>query len=203
VDAPFWDERYAATELVWSTTPNRFVAEACAVLAPGRALDLAAGEGRNAIWLAQRGWTVTASDFSAVGLDKGRRLADHAGVSDRIAWVPADATTTDWLAEHDLCVVAYLQLVAEERRAAVVRGFDALQPDGTFFLVAHDTTNLTEGTGGPQDPAVLMTAEDVLADLAGSSYDVVRAERVAREVPGPDGSVMVAWDAVVHLVRGY
>ncbi len=119
MDAAGWDERYAASELVWSAEPNRFVAEVCADLAPGRALDLAAGEGRNAIWLAQRGWTVTATDFSAVGLDKGRRLADHAGVAERIAWVAADATTTDWPAEFDLVVVAYLQLVEAERREAV------------------------------------------------------------------------------------
>ena len=77
MDAAGWDERYAASELVWSAEPNRFVAEVCADLAPGRALDLAAGEGRNAIWLAQRGWDVTATDFSAVGLDKGRRLAQQ------------------------------------------------------------------------------------------------------------------------------
>ena len=58
-------------------------------------------------------------------------------------------------------------------------------PGGTFLLVAHDTTNLTEGTGGPQDAAVLLTAEDVLDDLEGDDVDVVRAERVARELVRP------------------
>jgi ubiquinone/menaquinone biosynthesis C-methylase UbiE len=182
MDAAFWDERYAASELVWSAEPNRFVAEECAELPPGRALDLAAGEGRNAIWLAQRGWTVTATDFSAVGLDKGRRLAEHAGVADRIAWVVADVTTTDWPAEFDLVVVAYLQLVEAERRAALLRGFAALQPGGRLVLIAHDRSNLLEGTGGPQDPSVLMTADDVLIDLTGEPFEVVRAERVARAV---------------------
>jgi len=182
MDAGGWDQRYAASELVWSAEPNRFVAEECAELPPGRALDLAAGEGRNAIWLAQRGWTVTATDFSAVGLGKGRQLAEHAGVADRIAWVVADATTTDWPAEFDLVVVAYLQLVEAERRASLLRGFAALQPGGRLVLVAHDSTNLLEGTGGPQDPAVLMTADDVLIDLTGEPFEVVRAERVARAV---------------------
>ena len=74
MDAEGWDERYAGSELVWSAEPNRFVAEVCAELSPGRALDLAAGEGRNAIWLASRGWTVTAADFSQAGLDKGKRM---------------------------------------------------------------------------------------------------------------------------------
>jgi ubiquinone/menaquinone biosynthesis C-methylase UbiE len=196
MDAVGWDERYAASELVWSAEPNRFVAEVCADLPPGRALDLAAGEGRNAIWLAQRGWTVTATDFSSVGLDKGRQLADHAGVAERIAWVPADASTTDWPAEFDLVVVAYLQLVEIERREAVRRGFAALQSGGRLLLVAHDTTNIAEGTGGPQDPAVLMTAEDVLVDLTGEPYDVIRAERVPRSVGD-----LTAYDCLVVLER--
>jgi ubiquinone/menaquinone biosynthesis C-methylase UbiE len=196
VDAAGWDERYAASELVWSAEPNRFVAEECAGLSPGRALDLAAGEGRNAIWLAQRGWTVTATDFSQVGLDKGRRLAEHADVADRVAWVLADATTTDWADDHDLVVVAYLQLVETERRAAALRAFAALQSGGRLVWVAHDSTNLTEGTGGPQDPSVLMTAEDVLIDLTGEEYEVIRAERVTR----PVGDA-TAYDCLVVLER--
>jgi ubiquinone/menaquinone biosynthesis C-methylase UbiE len=182
MDAAYWDERYAASELVWSAEPNRFVAETCADLPPGRALDLAAGEGRNAIWLAQRGWTVTAADFSKVGLEKGRRLAAHAGVEERVAWVVADATATDWPPEHDLVVVAYLQLAEAERREAVRRGFAALQPGGRLVWVAHDSTNLTEGTGGPQDASVLMTADDVLIDLTGEAYEIVLADRVPRLV---------------------
>ncbi len=103
-------------------------------------------------------------------------------MADRVAWVLADATTTDWADDHDLVVVAYLQLVEAERREAVLRAFAALQSGGRFVWVAHDTSNLTEGTGGPQDQSVLMTADDVLIDLTGEEYDVVRAERVARPV---------------------
>jgi SAM-dependent methyltransferase len=199
VDASAWDERYAASELVWSAEPNQFVAAELAELPPGRALDLAAGEGRNAIWLARRGWTVTAADFSQVALDKGRRLAGDTEVS----WVCADATTWDEPAAYDLVVLAYLQLVADERRAAVRAAYAALRPGGTFLLVAHDSTNLTEGTGGPQDPAVLMTAEDVVGDLAGEDFDVRRAGRVARTVGDGHGEVpaRTAWDCLVRLVR--
>ena len=163
MDADAWDRRYADTELVWSATPNQFVAEELAELPPGRAVDLASGEGRNAIWLARRGWEVTAVDFSRVGLDKGRELAGDTPVE----WVCADATTWRDPAAYDLVLLAYLQLPADERRAAVRHAFEALRDGGTFLLVAHDSTNLVEGTGGPQDPAVLMTAEDVLADLGG------------------------------------
>jgi SAM-dependent methyltransferase len=201
MDANAWDERYAASELVWSAGPNRFVAEELADLPPGTAVDLAAGEGRNAICLARRGWSVTAVDFSQVALDKGRTLAGDTALE----WVCADATTWRPPQPVDLTVVAYLQLPADQRRAAVRGAVESLAPGGTFLLVAHDSTNLTEGTGGPQDPAVLMTAEDVLADLDGLPLEVVRAERVAREVsPGDDHRgepARTAWDCLVRVVR--
>lgn len=207
MDASAWDARYAATELVWSAGPNQFVAAECADLEPGLAVDLAAGEGRNAIWLAQQGWDVTAVDFSQVGLDKGARLAAEVGVAPgTVHWIRADATT--WLgAGLDLAVIAYLQLPRGERAAAHRNAFDALRPGGTFLLVAHDSTNLAEGTGGPQDPDVLMTAEDVLADLdaAGAAYDVVRAGRVARIVEAEDDhggdQARTAWDCLVRVTR--
>ena len=195
MDAKAWDERYAATELVWSVTPNQVVASELGSLTPGRAVDLAAGEGRNAIWLAGLGWEVTAVDFSQVALDKGRRLAGDADVT----WVCADAITWEADAAYDLAVLAYLQLPAAGRREAVRRAVAALRPGGTFLLVAHDTTNLTEGVGGPQEAAVLMTADDVVADLSGTGVEVLRAERVAREVPGPDGT-RTAYDALVRAV---
>jgi len=201
MDADAWDERYADHELVWSAEPNRFVAEELADLPPGRAVDLAAGEGRNAIWLARRGWRVTAVDFSQVALDKGRTLAGDT----EVAWVCADATA--WRPDEpvDLVVVAYLQLPADQRRQAVRGAVESLLPGGTFLLVAHDSSNLTEGTGGPQDPAVLMTAEDVLADLDGLDVEVRRAGRVAREVtPGDDhrgDAALTAWDCLVRVVR--
>jgi SAM-dependent methyltransferase len=201
VDAKAWDERYAASELVWSVGPNQFVEAECGDLPPGRALDLAAGEGRNAIWLARRGWDVTAVDFSQVALDKGRTLAREVAVE----WVCADATTWTRADAYDLVVIAYLQLPAAERREAVRRGFAALRSGGTFLLVGHDTTNLTEGTGGPQDASVLLTAEDVLADLAGEELEAVRAERVERIVAGLDEhggeATRTAYDCLVRLRR--
>jgi SAM-dependent methyltransferase len=192
VDAHAWDERYAASDLVWSAEPNVFVASELADLEPGRALDLAAGEGRNAIWLARRGWEVTAADFSQVALDKGRRLAGETPVR----WVRADATRWDEPAAYDLAVVAYLQLAAPERRAALRAAYDSLVEGGTLLVVAHDSSNLDEGTGGPQDPRVLMTAADVLEDLDDLPFDVLHAGRVGRSVGD-----LTAWDCLVRLVR--
>ena len=213
MDASDWDERYAGSELVWSRGPNQLVAAECADLPPGRAVDLACGEGRNAIWLASRGWHVTAVDFSRVALDKGRWLAgdptDEPTGDRSIDWVCADAT--QWQGEGlDLAVVAYLQVPAEDRRAAVRHVVESLRPGGTLLWVGHDTTNLTEGTGGPQDPRVLMTAEDLLADLDGIAVDVERAERVARAVSTADEhgtdehgaeAERTAWDCLLRLRR--
>lgn len=216
MDAHAWDDRYAAAGLVWSQTPNQLVASELAVLPPGRALDLACGEGRNALWLAARGWRVTGVDFSRVALDKARALQQHHGQPLDVTWLCADALT--WAADaasYDLVLLAYLQLSDDERRTAVRRSFLALRPGGTFLLVAHDATNLAEGTGGPTDPTVLFTAEDVLADLDGERFEVERAERVAREVAagvagedagshqhqGDGGATRTAYDALVRLVR--
>ncbi|CAA9361225.1 MAG: SAM-dependent methyltransferase [uncultured Nocardioidaceae bacterium] len=200
MDARDWDQRYAASEQVWSLGPNPFVAAELADLTPGAALDLACGEGRNAIWLAGRGWQVTAVDFSQVAVDRGRRTAGDLPIS----WQVGNALTVE-LPSVDLAVLAYLQLSPDERRTAVRRAFGVLRPGGTLFVVAHDSSNLTEGTGGPQDPTVLYTAEDVLADLAGGDLVVVRAERARRVVTAADehggATDSTAWDAVVRLIR--
>jgi SAM-dependent methyltransferase len=202
MDAEAWNQRYHASDLVWSAGPNQFVEAELAGLPPGRAVDLACGEGRNAIWLARHGWRVTAVDFARAGLDKGRELA--AGLD--IKWVCADATT--WRPgqdgpAYDLALVAYLQVAAPERRAAVRNAYGCLRAGGTFLLVAHDSTNLTEGTGGPQDPSVLMSADDVLTDLDGEAFQVQRAGRVAREVGDGHGEepAATAWDCLVRVVR--
>jgi SAM-dependent methyltransferase len=215
VDAQAWDERYSASELVWSTGPNQFVAAELGDLAAGRALDLAAGEGRNSLWLASRGWQVVAVDFSRVALDKGRALEQRQQASrpgsPPVDWVVADALTFEPPTGLDLVLLAYLQLPADQRRTAVRRAFGCLGVGGTFLLVAHDSSNLTEGTGGPQDPEVLFTAEEALGDLDGERFEVVRAERVARVV-GPDdehaghggtadGRRTTAYDCLVRVVR--
>ncbi len=190
MDAAAWDERYAATPLVWSAGPNQFVESELSDLPAGRALDLACGEGRNARWLADRGWQVTAIDWSEVAVDKGRQ------VNDAVDWQVGDALTAPLPTDLDLVLLAYFQVAADARRSAVRRSFDALTSGGTLFVIAHDSSNLTEGTGGPQDPAVIYTAADVLDDLPDADLEVVRAERVPRVVDAG-----TAWDALVRVVR--
>jgi SAM-dependent methyltransferase len=192
-----WDRRYDATELVWSATPNRFVAEALADVAPGSALDLAAGEGRNALWLAERGWDVTAVDFSPVGLEKGRRSAAARGVE--VTWVCADLAEWDPPAgAFDAVVLAYLH-VPDLLLSRVLGGAaTALAPGGTLVVVGHHHDNLEHGTGGPQDPAVLQTEQQLAGGLSG--LEVARAERVERPVETPEGP-RTAIDALV-VARG-
>lgn len=197
MEAADWDARYAGQELVWSAEPNRFVEEECRPLPPGRALDLAAGEGRNAIWLAGLGWKVTAVDFSSVALDKGRRLAEHQGgeAAGSITWVCADARSWEPPAgAFDLVLVSYLHLPALERRQVLHHAVAALSPGGLLLIVGHDLANLDGGVGGPQDPSVLYRPEDVVSDLTDiEGVEVERASTVERPTPaGTALDVLVA-----------
>jgi len=199
-----WNARYAAADLVWSATPNQWVESELRDVSPGRALDLACGEGRNAIWLASLGWDVTAVDFAVAGLAKGRTLQASRDDADRlrIVWLCADVVT--WAAppgSFDLALLCYLQLPADQRRAAVRHAASSLSPGGLLLVVGHDTTNLTDGVGGPPDARVLFTAEDVVADLASQpGLQVERAERVDRIVQTGDGP-RAARDALVRVRR--
>ena len=161
MDSASWDRRYEGSELVWTAEPNRFLVAETETLAPGRAIDLACGEGRNAVWLAERGWQAVGVDFSEVGLRKARELADSRGVN--VEWVAADLL--DYRPDphaFDLVLVFYLQVPAADRRPILHAAVDAVAPGGTFLLVAHDSSNLQHGHGGPQDPARLYTAHDVV-----------------------------------------
>jgi SAM-dependent methyltransferase len=196
MDAAAWDQRYAATDLVWSAEPNRFVLAELGDLAPGRALDVGAGEGRNAIWLAARGWRVTAVDFSAVAIDKGRRLAEARGVD--VEWVVADVTDYRPPAGgFDLVVIAYLHLPAADLATVLRRAADAVAPAGTLLVVGHDVTNIADGVGGPQDPGLLYTPQGITACLDGLRID--RAVRASRPVSGETG----AREAIDTVVRAH
>jgi len=189
-----WDERHAAHEPIESPEPDPTLVAEIGPLAPGRALDLGAGDGRNAVWLAAQGWCVTAVDFSRVALDRGRSLADRAGVEvdwaqrDLLSWAPPPRA-------FDLVCLFFIHLPPDERRAVYARAAEAVAPGGSLLVVAHDRTNLERGGPGPQDPAVLFTAEEIAVGLGG--FTVVRAGTVER--PTADGRVAV--DAVLRAVR--
>ncbi|ADL46299.1 class I SAM-dependent methyltransferase [Micromonospora aurantiaca (nom. illeg.)] len=199
MDSSAWDSRYADTPgLVWSAEPNRFVVESVTGLTPGSALDIAAGEGRNAVWLAGQGWRVNAVDFSTVAVDRGRELAAARGVT--VDWRVADATAYRPVPNsYDLVLISYLHLPAPEFAGVLAAAKSALRPGGTLVVVGHDLANLSGGIGGPQDPDVLITPESVVDGLAG--LRVQRAETTRRPVPATDGGTVDALDTVVVATR--
>ena len=192
MDAQDWDARYAE-RAQWSTGPNALVAALLADLPPGRAVDLAAGEGRHARWLAGLGWQVTAVDFSAVGLDRGRAAPG----ADAVRWVVGDVLR--WTPEEpdlDLVLVAYLHLLQADTVALLSRAVGWLRPGGRLLVLGHDADNPTRGVGGPQDPAILHST-DRLAPVA-DLLEVDRLEQVER--PTPAGTAL---DTLLFGRRGH
>lgn len=173
--AAYWDERYATTDRLWSATPNATVAAATRELPAGRALDVATGEGRHAVWLAGLGWQVTAVDFASVGVERGRAGAAETGVS--VDWVVADVTS--WApqagASYELILVAFLHVPDDV--FARLRGW--LAPGGRLVVVGHALRNRTEGVGGPQDPGLLYSEEKLRA--AAGDLSVERLGEVFRQ----------------------
>ncbi|MDP9164675.1 MAG: class I SAM-dependent methyltransferase [Actinomycetota bacterium] len=178
--AAMWDERYASSSLVWSAEPNALAASLLRDLAPGRALDVAAGEGRMALWLADLGWQVTALDFSSVGLAKGRSRAEELGL--QVDWKLADATAeTLGVAAYDLVMVLYLHLPEPELRDLLDRCATALAPGGHLLVLGHDKDNLLRGVGGPQDARLLY---DTTLLAPPGDLQVLRLEQVERPAAG-------------------
>ncbi len=198
MDADAWNQRYEASDLVWSAGPNQFVEAICRDIPPGRSIDLAAGEGRNAVWLAEQGWESTAVDYADVAVTKAKQIAERRGVSitaevaDLTEYVPTPAG-------YDLVLVAYLQLPDEQMTPILQRAAAAVAPGGRFVLVCHDASNLELGHGGPQSLAVLTTPEQVTAAI-GDELTVERAEVAERHVDTDDGT-KTALDTIVVAHR--
>ena len=190
-----WDARYASVENLWAVRPNRFLVAEAGELRPGRALDLACGEGQNAIWLASLGWEVVGVDYSEVAIAKARARAERDGVAAEFVCADLVGYAPDSQA-FDLVFVLYLHIAADQRRGVLERAAAAVAPGGTFVFVGHDLTNMTEGVGGPSDPQILCTPEEVAAELPG--LEIEKAERVLRDV---DGEERDAIDALVRARR--
>jgi 2-polyprenyl-3-methyl-5-hydroxy-6-metoxy-1,4-benzoquinol methylase len=189
-----WNRKHGEAGLLFGAEPNRFLVAEVADLPPGRALDLACGAGRNAVWLAERGWTVTAVDFSDVAIANARGLAAERGVE--VDWVEADLR--EWTSparSFDLVLVLYLQLPEEEFGPIMGRTADAVAPGGIMLVVGHHSDNLEHGSGGPKDARVLFTPEQVTASLDG--LEIEKAEAVLRTVEGERDAI----DALVRARR--
>jgi len=187
VQAEEWNERYEANRQ-WSAEPNALIAELLGGLPAGDAVDLAAGEGRHALWLAGLGWRVTAVDFAGVGLDRGRAQPG----AERVSWRQADVRT--WSAQPaslDLVLVAYLHLPADDAAALFPRTVAWLRPGGRLLVLGHDVANIEHGVGGPQDPAILHRVESLAPTAA--LLDVDRLEQVPRRTPAGTALDTLLW----------
>lgn len=160
MDRTEWDARYEAEPLLWGLEPNQFVHDRLAEVQPGVAVDLACGNGRNALWLAGCGWKVTGVDISGVALAQAQQRSEQLGVG--VDWVQADVAHWKPPGPVDLMLVAYLHLPVADLIRVLATAGRALAPGGRLLYVGHSRTNFTRGFGGPSDPAVLIE----IAELA-------------------------------------
>ena len=198
MDRHGWDERYGARQQTFPLEPNRLVAEEVGDLAPGVALDLATGEGRHAVWLARRGWRVVGVDFSTVGLARARAQAEGLAV----AWAVADVRLLRFPPDRfDLVLAAFFAARPAERPVLYEAVARSLRPGGTFLIVGYDESNLTRGSGGPQDPELLLRPAALFTELTAQGLTVARAETVPGKAVLGDGSEVEVVNAVLTAVR--
>jgi SAM-dependent methyltransferase len=199
----FWNERYRSQERIWSGRPNRHLVAEAAGLEPGRALDVGSGEGADAIWLAERGWRVTALDISTVALDRGAAHARERGgeVPGRITWKRADVTR--WSPDEDAfeLVTSQFMHLRERWRARFFAALaSAVAPGGELLVVAHHPRDLEEGVPRPPDPDLFYTGDEVAAALPREEWTVLADEvRAGTTVLG--GKTHTVHDLVVRARR--
>jgi SAM-dependent methyltransferase len=199
----FWEDLYASRDSVWSGRPNAALESVAAELDPGRALDLGCGEGGDAVWLAQRGWHVTAIDVAPTALERGRAAAEQIGVADRIEWVAVDLAESMPPGPFDLVSAMFLQSpIAFARDGVLRRAAAVVAPGGSLVVVSHATMPPWSKHRHDDAPS-LPTPEETVASLAlpGDAWDVVVSEVREREATGPDGEVATLDDAVVVARR--
>ncbi|GAA4071002.1 bifunctional NAD(P)/FAD-dependent oxidoreductase/class I SAM-dependent methyltransferase [Actinomadura miaoliensis] len=197
-----WDERYRNSSALWSGQPNpQLVAEAAA-LTPGRALDAGCGEGADAVWLAGRGWQVTALDFSAAALDRAAGHAEAAGVADRIAWTHADLREhTPAERAYDLVSAQYVHAPPATRRDLFARLAAAVAPGGTLLIVGHHPLDLRTGVRPMGFPDLMYDAAEPASALDPGEWEVLVAETRPRAAVNSEGRDVTVYDAVLAARR--
>lgn len=200
--AQMWDEKYRSREKIWSGEPNpQLIAEA-ATLPPGTALDLGCGEGADAIWLASRGWKVTAVDVSAVALERAEGHARELGQTGNIDWVQQDLAT--WVPGQlfDLVTAQFLHSTVMPWQQALQLGAAAVRTGGTLLIVGHHPDGLPPW-GQHHAPERFYTAEELARELGIEEpewrLDVVDTRH--RTATGPDGEAAALTDAVLRATR--
>ncbi|MFG1998940.1 class I SAM-dependent methyltransferase [Spirillospora sp. NPDC048911] len=194
-DETYWEERYSSHEHVWSGRPNAQLVAEVSGMSPGTALDVGCGEGADAVWLAERGWKVTAVDFSKTALERG--AANDATKS--VRWVQGDVN--DWEAgQFDLVSSQFTHPPAEVRQSLFGKLADMVAPGGTLLIVAHHPADLETTARRPQMPELFFTAEEVV-ELLGEDWEIVAAEARPRSGEDSEGRVITLHDTVLRARR--
>jgi SAM-dependent methyltransferase len=198
----FWDDRYGSAGRLWSGQPNAQLAAQVADLTPGEALEAGCGEGADAIWLAQRGWTVTGVDVSAVALERAASASGQAGgdVARRITWQREDLLT--WVPEperYDLVSAQFMHFPPAELAAFHQGLAAAVRPGGTLLLIAHHPDDVHAQRKGRPD--LFWYAEDIAASLEAGRWEVRVAEGAGRSAEDLDGQQLMVRDTVLRAAR--
>lgn len=199
----FWEERYAASDRIWSGRVNRVLADVAPSLPPGRALDLGCGEGADAIWLAQQGWQATGIDISSTAIRRALDAAERAGLdADRVRFLAADLATVP-PGEFDLVTASFFHSPVEHPREEILQqALARVAPGGHLLITSHAGLPSWADASHPHADHRFLSPTEELEQLAldPSAWDVVLAETRVREVTSPDGEAASIDDGVV-LVR--
>lgn len=193
MDAAAWNRHYESNGQQW-TVPNPWVYSALNGARAGKALDLGAGDGRHAVWLAERGWQVEAVDFSILGLEIGARRAEAKRVPDRIAWTIADVTAfAPAPRSTDLVLIAYLNLPQAQLKRVLSTAAASLAHGGRLLFINHDAPPAAAGTTAPGETPELLTPGQVSCWLRRAGLHVDAAESLFRPVPGERQPARDCW----------
>lgn len=196
----FWDAHYQRHVHVWNGAPNAVLVAETSDLHPGRALDLGCGEGDDAVWLAQRGWRVTAVDISAVALARASSQADVASVADRITWERHDLDQSFPAGSFDLVTAHYLHSPLPARRAiALQHAAGAVSTGGRLLVVGHASVAPWSWDQHADLPTAHQLLDSMQLDHRKWSTDV--CEDRPRQATGPNGEVATVTDSVLLLTR--
>jgi 2-polyprenyl-3-methyl-5-hydroxy-6-metoxy-1,4-benzoquinol methylase len=200
----FWDDRYRSAERLWSGQPNAQLVAQAAGLAAGEALDAGCGEGADAIWLASRGWAVTALDVSAVALERAAAHAAARGdeIAGRIAWRREDLLAWDpGRQRFDLVSAQFMHLPSPERESVHGRLAAAVRPGGTLLIVAHHPDDLHANVGRPAHLDRFPSAAELAAALDPGGWEILVASGVERPATDLDGQPVTVKDTVLRARR--
>lgn len=198
LDAGFWDKRYRERDAAWSGEPNDRIVDAVASVAPGVALDIACGDGADAIWLAEHSWRVTATDISSVALERGH-ANDRTG---RVEWLQADLLEwTPAAATYDFVSAHFVHFASPEREKIFRAIAAAVRSGGTLLIVGHHPSDLRTTAGRWPMPEFYYTADAIAELLEPAGWEILEASAAPRSAVDPTGATITVHDAVLRARR--